>query len=456
MNQHDEADLAAIRILQQLVEREGIEFVSSRGVSALASAASSFLLRQPARPERGAAFANWLMEQVEVRDLYVDDDELEAILHEVWDARSERASQPTVEARRADFEAMLRREPDNLEHRLVYGDWLQAHRDPLGELITRQVAVALEPDNLALQRAAAIYLSEHAEALFGPLAEYLDAVVRLGWRGGFIESATLGKALDDPEPYEGAILLRWLLDNRTAMLLRELELRPFEHSWGRDQLRALLGVVLEQPRPLLLRLIVGSAEATGELGDLAQLDELLPNLETLELRVRSVGIERLRHPTLRGLVWHGAIGPKQVAALASFELPRLESLGLSLRSTTQTFAPMLEKLELPSLRSLQVPGTADNLDWLVRAPWRERLEHLDLSDGDLQDVEARTLARLRWPRLRRLDVSNNELGAESIALLSALAPEVETEGQRRAELLYDEDEEGDEDEDDEYYESAME
>lgn len=454
MSKHDDADLAAIRILQRLIEREEIDFVSSHGVSILAPVVSSLLLRLDDVSTRSTVLAAWLIDHIEVRDLYIDDEQLEQLLCEIWDAREH--TEPAIEARRADIEAMLRSEPDNLDHRLVYGDWLQAHDDPLGELIARQLARASEPGNSALEQAAASYLREHASALFGPLAEYLDTVVRPVWRGGFIDAATLGRPRDDPESYEGAILLKWLLEHRTAMLLRELELQPFDYySWGRDQLRTLLAVVLERPRPLLRRLSVGVDDGPGELGELAQLDELLPNLEVLELRVRSVTIERLRHPTLRRLLWHSAMGPRQAAALASFELPRLESLAVRWVRPHLQLAPILAELELPSLRSLQMPGTADNLDWLLRVGWRAQLEHLDLSGGDLQDEHARLLARQPWPRLRHLDVSNNEIGVEGNAMLTALAPTVVT-GKQRPVTRYDDYEEDDDDEDDEYYEDAME
>jgi uncharacterized protein (TIGR02996 family) len=454
---HDDADLAAIRVLDQLLELEGIEFVSSRGVATLGPAAASFLLRHEDDPDRAAAFAAWLIDQVEVRDLYLDDEQIEELLRDLWDARTDRGSPPVVEAHRTDLEAMLRKEPDNLEHRLVYGDWLQGHRDPLGELITRQLAVASDPDNSVLEQAASSYLREHADALLGPLAEYVDTVVRLEWRGGFIESATLGKSRDDPEPYEGAILLRWLLEHRTAMLLRELELFPFEYFWGRDQLRALLAVVLERPRPLLRRLIVGIDDDTGELGQLTRLDELLPDLESLELRVRSVIIEQLSHPKLQRLVWHASIGQAQAAAFTTFELPRLASL--ELKWVVPQLGPILAKLDLPAMRSLKVPGNSDNLDWLVRVPWRAGLEQLDLSGGNLQDSNAQLLARLPWPRLRHLNVANNELGAEGVALLAALAPTVITNAQRPVEYTdeFEADENDDEDDDDdEFYESTME
>ncbi|MFO7565782.1 MAG: hypothetical protein R6X02_24275 [Enhygromyxa sp.] len=453
MSQHDQADLAALRVLQQLVDREGIEFVTRWGVSSLGPAVASFLLRQPGTSSRGAAFAAWLIDQDEVRELYFDDDQIEELLRGFWDERGGQSSAPAPEARRADLEAMLREEPEKLEHRLVYGDWLQAHQDPFGELITRQLALASEPDNPALARAASTYLREHAQAMFGPLAEYLDVVLRLDWRGGFIEAATLGKSPDDPESYEGAILLRWLLEHRAAMLLRELELQPCNRYRGPEQLQPALAVLFEHPRPLLRRLTVGTPTSAVEVGELARLDELLPNLESLELRVQSGELIELRHPKLRRLVWHNSyLGPRQAAALASLELPRLEHLSLG-DFIHADFGPIFARAELPSLRGLQMPGTSDSLDWLVRAPWRTELEELDLSGGSLEDHDAGLLASQLWPRLRRLDLSNNQLGEQGTALVAGLCPEVVL-GEQRPVALWDHDED-DEGEDD-FYDSVQE
>jgi uncharacterized protein (TIGR02996 family) len=446
-----DADLTAARVLQRLVELEGIEFVSSHGFSVVASSVSVYL-RHTRYATNGSVFALWLMEIKEVRDLYLDDDQLEAVLREVLATHDDDDPAPTIEARRPELEALLCDEPDKLEHRLVYADWLQGEHDPFGELIACQCAAAREPDNPTLERAAAATLAELTPALLGPLAEYLGSVVRLEWRCGFIEVATLGKSVDDHEPYEGAILLRWLLDHRAAMLLRELELRPIEHR-QQDQYREMLAVLLERPRPLLRRLAIGDEAPllAGEAGVLARLDELLPNLETLELRVRSVELDGLRHPRLRRLVWEGPLQQPRAAAWASFELPQLESLELGWLGGFE-LEPILATLELPSLRSLQVPGTAISVEWLARVAWRANLEHLDLSAGTLTDEHARLLARLPWPSLRSLDVSNNRLGAEGIALLTDLAPTVVIGAQRGAELDGDEVDE----EDDEYYDSAME
>ncbi len=454
---HDEADLAAIRVLEQLVACEGVEFVSTRGVSTLAAATASFLLRRADGRSRAAAFAAWLIDQVEVSDLYLDDDELEAVLRESWDRRST-ASPAAVEARREDLEAMLLREPDNLDHRLVYADWLQGHRDPFGELIARQIAAQSQPDNRALARAAASDLREQVEPLFGRLAEYLDSIVRLRWRAGFVEAATLGKPLGDPGPYQGAILLRWLLDRRPTMLLRELELHPFEDPVGRDQFAELLAVLFERPRPLLRRLCVGEDIELvnddelhhGDAGRLERLAERLPKLEQLEVHVRTATVDRLLHPTLRRLVWGAEIAPKQVASIAEFELPQLEHLGFGAGYVPEELIEALARRELPRLRALKLQARREQIGWLMGAVWREQLEVLDLSGGSLEDRDVEALARRPWPRLRRLDVSANLLGPEGVERLAGLGVEELIIGEQRSpEPEWDED-------DDEYYEDSME
>jgi uncharacterized protein (TIGR02996 family) len=457
VSQRDEADLAAIQLLERLFQAGDIEFVSTRGVTALAGAVASSLVRYGDAPNRAATLGAWLLDDLEVRELYADDDRIEELLHEIWDPLRERSEQPMVEAHREDLVALLRSDPDNLEHRLVYGDWLQAQRDPFGELITRQITAGA--------REAAAYLRDYGEVLFGPLAEYLDSVVRLDWRAGFIERARLGKPVEDPDPYQGPILLRWLLEHRAAMLLRELELRPFDHYRDRNQYRDLLAVVLERPRPILRRLIVGDAGERESVlwhdaGTLARLDELLPELEILELHVNEVNIEALRHPRLRRLILQATIGPRQGAAFAEFELPRLEHFALTSSYIDHELGQSLTELELPALRSLAMPASNHDLEWLAHARWRVQLEELDLSGGNLDDLGARALARLPWPRLRRLDVSSNQLGAEGLALLAQLAPEVVLDSQRSADDGddYEDDEDDGEDGegDDDYYEDIME
>jgi hypothetical protein len=82
----DHWDLAARRVLQRLVAEEGVELVSSHGVSLLTTPLSAFLLQLDQADGRAEALADWLIDQAEVADLFASNEDLDAILAEEWDA----------------------------------------------------------------------------------------------------------------------------------------------------------------------------------------------------------------------------------------------------------------------------------------------------------------------------------------------------------------------------------
>jgi ABC-type sugar transport system substrate-binding protein len=82
----DHWDLAARRVLQRLVAEEGVELVSSHGVSLLTTPLSAFLLQLDQADGRAEALADWLIDQTEVADLFASNEDLDAILAEEWDA----------------------------------------------------------------------------------------------------------------------------------------------------------------------------------------------------------------------------------------------------------------------------------------------------------------------------------------------------------------------------------
>ena len=450
----DEAELACLRLLDALEHAEGIEFVSSRGAAALAAALARVLSRYGGEPGRARRVSTWLMDQDEVADLFVDDVELERALAELWDGRhAHRRARGPVTARHEELEALLVREPDSLDHQLVYGDWLQAQHDPFGELIARRVAATLAPDDLRLLADAEAYQREHAEHIFGRLAEYLDVVLHPTWYGGFLRAVRFGTKPHDPGPYQGAILLRWLLERRPALLLREIAIHPIDHHWGHDQHRELLAVLFERPRPLIreLRIVHDDGGDAGRLPD--ELAELLPGLERLEVSIRTANARVLDHPRLVTLIWSGFIGPDLTKAIGKAELPRLERLELGAEYPPTGLGPALAQAALPRLRHLRVRAGAALLRSILAADWHEQLESLDLSDGSLVDADAELLAGLAWPRLRHVDVARNHLGPAGVAALARVCPEVVADDQRRPGWEYDEDEddEGDDDDDDGLY-----
>ena len=223
----DSADLAAKRVLSRLVDTRALELSSTRGVSAMAGGAARFLLDNDRVGRRAARFAEWLIDQPEVADLFAEDELIERVLAEAWDGVATEALSG-VDARNPEFEQSLIAAPDDPERYLVYGDWLQAEGDIHGELIARQVAASAGDRELA--RAAGTVLETNAGTLLGPLAGDLHKTLQLEWQFGFVRLARLARDPADPEPHELSVCLDRLLSHRVGLLVRELELVEPAHQ----------------------------------------------------------------------------------------------------------------------------------------------------------------------------------------------------------------------------------
>lgn len=441
---YDEEERLAARILARLGESGGVAFVSSRGASALAGAAARVLARHEGSETVGETFAEWLLEQVEVAELFIDDEELALVIAAEWQRDS--ASRAPTQARNRELEAALLDGPDEPERYLVYGDWLQAQGDIYGEFIIQQAAAHGPEGNPSRTRLADDFLSEHGEQLLGPLAEYVGEALHLDWWMGFIRTARLEREPELHGDYEGPILLRWLLEQRASLLLRKL---AFESLLGNrsGQIDEMIAVLAEHPPAKLESLAIGR----GGTAELTPLLAALPQLRVLALLCERIRYVPLVFPRLRSLTLELGWTGEALAALAGSELPELESLQL-LNPGAHDLAT-LERAVLPSLRHLQLRPRIEQVEVLVRMPLLSRLESLDLSGSELDDELVRgvllpNLAHLR--QLRRLDLSDNALGDEAAAAIEgAFASGVVVIGEQHP-VDYDEDE------DEEYYEDGME
>ncbi len=439
----DDEERMAARILARLGESGGIAFVSSWGATALVGAAARVLARHEGQDDVAEAFGEWLLEQVEVAELFIEDEELARLIASEW--QREPAQRKLVGARHAELEAALLADPDAPERYLVYGDWLQARGDVYGELIIQQVAAHGPEGTPARRRLATDFLSLHGETLLGPLAAYVGEVVHLDWWMGFVRAAKLEREPELRSTYEGPILLRWLLEQRASLVMRKLSLESLAPN-HRGQLDEMLGVLAEHPPAKLESLRLGQ----GDAGEPGRVFAALPGLREL-----TVLCERMRHvplhfPELRSLTLELGWTGEAIHALARSQLPRLDTLRL-LAPAAHDLA-LLEQAQLPSLRHLQVRPRIDQVETLLRLTLLAKLETLDLSGSELDDelvagILMPNLAALRG--LRRLDLSDNALGDEAaLAIESALAPGVVVIGEQTP---VDHDAE-----DDEYYDDDME
>src|SRR5687767_13491779 len=96
------------------------------------------------------------------------------------------------EAVETDLLAAIAAEPDAIEPRLIYADWLQARNDPRGELIVIQAKLRERPDDAVLRARE----KELTEALTKNVLESvpgkpLPPEVVANWYAGFIDSLNL-------------------------------------------------------------------------------------------------------------------------------------------------------------------------------------------------------------------------------------------------------------------------
>ena len=450
----DDEERAAARILTRLAESGGVAFVSSRGALALAGAAARVLSRKLEAPALAEALADWLIDQVEVADLYVDDDELEALIVAEWISRpSPRAS--TV-ARNPVLEAAIIAEPDSLEHALVYGDWLQAEGDLYGELIMHQAAAHGSEATPLQRRKVDDFLADNGARLLGTLAEYIGQAIHLKWQLGFIAEARLAREPEDESGYEGPVLLRWLLEHRSAIVLRSLaieSLLPKRSSQLGEMIAVLAGVAPKGLRELTI--------GRGDDGDLSLLGPALPHLGKLTVHCDRVRPAPLSFPRLHTLTIDPGWSREAALALLHSELPVLERLTLlgPGRIEQEQWQPLLDGHCFPTLRHLDLQPHFDQVRALVQSRLLSQLETLDLSGSDLDDalVDDLILPNLnRFRGLRSLNLADNALSEEAAAAVeAALAPGVVIIGMQHPNLYDGDDDDGDDD-DDEYYEDSME
>lgn len=85
--------------------------------------------------------------------------------------------------------AAIAAEPDAIEPRLIYADWLQARSDPRGELIVVQAARLAKPDDVHLETRETELTAELTTRLLGDTGLPASLIVR--WHFGFVDALRL-------------------------------------------------------------------------------------------------------------------------------------------------------------------------------------------------------------------------------------------------------------------------
>jgi len=399
--------VAARKLIAELVTGEQIEVRRAEIVGRdLAK-----LVETLRRPPSGEELETWLGEHAQVTELYASATELDELVFRHLVAPAPMA--PAVEARHPELEAQLRADPGNTDLYLVYSDWLQGQGDPFGELIAYGVA----KDETRFER----HLKLHEERFLGP-----SAVVKnhMRWRNGMVQAI------------EGASLTpaawRALLGLRICELLESL---TFELGFSRGEREVRFGVeeaiaahaattlrrvelvswtdpLPEQLFQRALRSLAIQSPATVAL-------RVLPrSLERLELRVgeldRPLGERSIRELEIQ-------ITPRVAPSLRGAQLPYLERLVVVDCARGLELDNLLATMALPALRHFGLDGGE-----LVALPDLPDVATIALTNLGLDDETIKAIVRAcrSLPKLRVLDVSDNELSREGLALVRELPVEV--------------------------------
>lgn len=376
-------------------------------------------------------------------------------------------------SRRADLEARLIENPADEALRIVYADVLQAEGDPRGPLIVMQ--------DQDLVEAIDAYVDEHAEALLGPLARYKTSFdgsqePAFYWHLGFIRDAKLGydsNVVGDVDVADGPEIaletgIAALLAHPSGMLLDDLVITINMLDDG-SYFQPVVNAIAARGIPTLRTLRLGEFTCAGgpggegdyeyemswtSLGDASALWRTLPRLESLVLQVGLGGssssgtVDRIGTfdlPKLKRLeVITGGMSADCLRSFANAKLPAATYIDLWLGSsnygaggTALDLAPLLAGTHVPTLEHLGLMNSelSDEIcAALSTSAILPRLTELSLAYGTMTDDGARALAAnpAAIAHLRRLDISNNCMTEEGIALLRAACDGVVGDEQKDA------------------------
>jgi len=375
-------------------------------------------------------------------------------------------TRPAVRAGNAELEAAITATPDDDHAYLVYGDWLQAHDDPRGELCALQAALARAPrpkqpakvrgrgwgvelhqdilrfadDPLgellavqhwapdkrpakvtALRRQIRDHIARHADELLGPvLAPHVEHL-ELAWQHGWVHTAWLDAWYPDEASSDApsAAILDGILASPACRFLRALRFRQTVTDYSPLYERFLHRLAKDVP-PTLRTLVIGDFRfepgyrSMGTemswigIGNLAPLVKKLGALTTLIIQG---GTTRSEQPL--------KLGALHLPALRHFEL---RSGGLdraSIRAVCKAHWPKLERLALwfgdPDYGA---QGRLADITSILAGDGLGNLRHFGLCNSTFADELCAALPRAKiLRRLATLDLSMGVLTDDGAAHL---------------------------------------
>jgi uncharacterized protein (TIGR02996 family) len=425
----DEDELIAdcTELLGDLVADGSLELATRYGPTALATELAETLTE-----DTDTDLEEWLLDRDEVVELFVDADTLKARVRPILTRLEKGDGEPKWNETLA---AAIIANPDDVQARLVFGDWLEQEGDPRGELVAVQAAIASSgipshdlPGDDPLKRRESSLLERFRTHFFGDLTR--DE--RTTFFYGYWDAVTVdGHALDR------------LLSLHSARFLRKLNV-PYSVVKASE--------ALEKANPASLPLTITTVEI-GAYGGQMSLEpgllrigdtlKTLPRLEHLYLRGEKVAILGLEYPHVKVIVIQaqesveitGGIKLPSITEL-SIECPRFADLA-AIRGILKEPPPHLTTLRLKRLSNMP-----EILRELVLSRLLPQLKELDLRRSGLGRADGPFLVenRSHFAHLDRLDLRGTYLRNDDDGALDKVCKDVA--------IGYDD--APDEDEDDDY------
>ncbi|MFT3692908.1 MAG: TIGR02996 domain-containing protein [Kofleriaceae bacterium] len=159
--------------------------------------------------------------------------------------------------RNAELEAAILAAPDDLNSRMVYGDWLQAAGDPVGEWIAMRARLEMNPADVATRRAAIAVLAKKKKQLFGEGVGVLERAW-IGWKGGFIDELRIQRS---PATVAGTRTLEVLFAHPLMRYVRHVAFGELARS---EDMQAAIAALGAARFPLLEEVLLGDQCDRGD------------------------------------------------------------------------------------------------------------------------------------------------------------------------------------------------
>jgi len=267
-------------------------------------------------------------------------------------------------ARNADLEAKLIADPTNVDIHMVYADFLQSNQDPRGELITLQ--------NAGKMAEAVAFIAEHEDELYGDVLKNYrktfdgDEADAFEWRLGFIRKATFSydsNSADDVEVDDDADIalekgIEALLTHPSGALVEEIVIEMNMLDDG-GYFGPCVEAISKLGAPALRRLRIGRFSCSGGPGGEGTYE--------YEMSWTSLGDASglwKSVPRLESLVIQSGLGGSSADStpdvLGTIDLPKLTHFEVITGGLAKQCAQSIANMKAPALKTLDVWFGDDN------------------------------------------------------------------------------------------------